>query len=288
VLFHALIAFVFLAGAPEAAAQTPQPTADVREAAITAGYADIAERVERAARPAVFLRPRAIGRTPSALGTSRLGGDPDLPASARWPRCKGRPQSFLAQVRVRDLPAGARELRRHGGLLLFFTHVEFEGGVTDYGLWAGDCSTVLHARPGARLVRRDAPRRVMRLRPAPVRLPARPDVPGVALDSDNLMPPLADIAPPDWEAWYEFRAALNGGPLSPHRLLGYADAPNGGDECSERAARPRRTWRHLATFGYDLVLGFEVADGGRVQLMISPADLRAGRFDRVCGTFDSA
>jgi hypothetical protein len=34
--------------------------------------------------------------------------------------------------------------------------------------------------------------------------------------------------------------------------------------------------------------GFEVADAGRVQLPISPADLRAGRFDRVCGVFDSA
>ncbi len=30
-----------------------------------------------------------------------------------------------------------------------------------------------------------------------------------------------------------------------------------------------------------------VADGGRLQLYISPADLRNGRFDRVYGIFDS-
>jgi len=33
---------------------------------------------------------------------------------------------------------------------------------------------------------------------------------------------------------------------------------------------------------------WEVADGGRLQLLISPADLARGRFDRVCGVFDSA
>ena len=42
------------------------------------------------------------------------------------------------------------------------------------------------------------------------------------------------------------------------------------------------------TFGYDEDRGFMVADVGTLQLLISPADLRAGRFDRVCGVFDSA
>jgi hypothetical protein len=48
------------------------------------------------------------------------------------------------------------------------------------------------------------------------------------------------------------------------------------------------TWRHLFSVGYDPGMGWEVADGGVLQTLISPADLRAGRFDRVCGTFDSA
>ncbi len=42
------------------------------------------------------------------------------------------------------------------------------------------------------------------------------------------------------------------------------------------------------TVGPDLGIGFEVADGGRLQVVIDPADLRRGRFDRVCGIFDSA
>jgi hypothetical protein len=31
-----------------------------------------------------------------------------------------------------------------------------------------------------------------------------------------------------------------------------------------------------------------VGDDGRLQVQISPADLAAGRFDRVCVVFDSA
>jgi uncharacterized protein YwqG len=154
---------------------------------------------------------------PAARGTSRIGGDPDLPAGARWPTCHGRPQSFLAQVRVRKLP---RELRRAGGLLLFFIAIEPDES------WAGDCSAVVHARAGTRLVRRSA--RGPRLRAAPLRFTVHQD--------------------------------------------------------AERASRP---WRHLFTLNADEDLGFEIADAGRIQLLIAPDDLRAGRFDRGCGVFDS-
>jgi hypothetical protein len=43
----------------------------------------------------------------------------------------------------------------------------------------------------------------------------------------------------------------------------------------------------LFTIGPDEEFGFEVADAGRLQLLISPADLRAGRFNHVCGVFDT-
>jgi hypothetical protein len=98
------------------------------------------------------------------------------------------------------------------------------------------------------------------------------------------MPPLQDVTPPSWEAWFEFRHRLQGLPVLEHRLLGYSSAPNGNNDCAERSTL---TWRHLLTFGPDDDRGFSVADAGRLQLLISPADLRAGRFDRVCGVFDS-
>jgi hypothetical protein len=266
----------------------PAPPSGVRDAAERAGFGAYADRIAAAARPTVFLGTGRAGQ-PSALGTSRMGGEPDLPRGSAWPRCKGRKQSFMAQVRVKDLPRSARELRRAGGLLLFFTDVELEPGEREHGLWAGDCTTVLHARAGARLeraLRQTGP--VLRLRPAALRFLARPDVPDLGLDSDALMPPLRDIVPPGgYEPWSDFRSGIHDTSLE-SKLLGYPVAPNGGDACWARAERSRGTWRHLFTIGPDDGTGFEVADAGRLQVLISPADLRAGRFDRVCGVFDSA
>src|SRR3954447_15621163 len=86
---------------------TAQPApADLAAAATAAGYdrAFIA-RLQSAERPTVVMKPGKVRAIPRAQGTSRIGGDPDLPAATRWPTCRGRPQSFLAQVRVRDLPS---------------------------------------------------------------------------------------------------------------------------------------------------------------------------------------
>ena len=125
------------------ATPTPAPiSTDVRREATKAGFGTIAQRLEQASLPTLIVEP-------GGKGASRLGGDPDLPRDGLWPQCKGRPQSFLGQIELSELGASADELRRHGGTLLFFTHVEFEPGEREYGLWAGECSTVVHVPAGA-------------------------------------------------------------------------------------------------------------------------------------------
>jgi hypothetical protein len=269
---------------------------EVRAAATAAGFGDIADRVARAARPTVTIHRELLRRMPRTLGTSRLGGLPDLPAGEPWPRCRGRAQTFVGQVRLRDLPAAARELRRHHGRLLIFTHVELEGWWdTSYGLWAGDCTTVVHANLGRRLVRTPPPRGranpTLRLRPARMRFRARTDLPDLKLDEDRLSPPLHAIRVGDDRvaAWWGLRDALNHLPRDgEHRLLGYVDSPNGENGCSQLAQRRTQPWRLLATISWDEGVHFEVADSGRLQIAIAPRDLRSGRFDRVCSSFDSA
>lgn len=283
-----LAAVVALLGLAPAAWADGYREADVRSALEAAGFAEVARKVAGASRAAVTIDLAQRRREPATLGTSRLGGRPDLPVGAAWPACNGKPQSFLGQIRLRELPGAARELRRLGGTLLFFTHVAFEPGECEYGLWAGDCTTVLHARAGAALRRTALPGETLRLRPSKPRFTARPDVPDLALVHDFLMAPLRSVVVKDWERWFDFRNTLLGKPRLEHLLLGYSNAPNGGDDCSERAERGRDTWRHLFTVGPDDDLGFNVADAGRLQILIAPADLRAGRFDRVCGVFDSA
>jgi hypothetical protein len=286
---RALSAFLLalLVAAPSARADGFR-SAEVRSALEAAGFAKVAGKVAGASLPAVTVDLAQRSREPIARGGSRFGGRPDLPAGTAWPRCQGRPQTFLAQIRLRELPGAARELRRHGGTLLFFTSIEFETDVQDYGLWAGACTTVVHARAGAKLRRTALPAGTLRMVPSRPRFTVRPDVPGFALDEEFLMAPLRDVTIRDWEGWYEVRDRLLGRPRLEHVLLGYSHAPNGGDDCSERAERASDTWRHLFTIGPDDHLGFSVADAGRLQVLIAPADLRAGRFDRVCGVFDSA
>jgi hypothetical protein len=268
----------------------------VRESAFAAGFGAIADQLAAATRPTIVVERERIPGMPRALGTTRFGGRPDLPADARWPRCRGRAQSFLGQVRLRDLPRSARPLRRHGGRLLFFTAVEYEVPEERINaMWAGDCSAVIHAQPGATLRRTPPPRGrpVMRLRPAIMRFKTRPDIPDEQLDDDLLAPPLQDLSVGErWEPYMNLRFGLRWGAdwrAREHRLLGYVDQPNGYDGgCYPRTNRPREPWRHLFTIGWDGSLRFRVADGGRLQLAISPEDLRRGRFDRACGFFDSA
>lgn len=275
------------------------PVSNATDAIRAAGFGELADRAGQAARPTVRIGRRPT-RLPKGLGTSRLGGPPDLPRGIRWPSCRGRPQTFLGQIRVRDLPPAAQALRRPGGRLWLFTHVEVDSTEPSYGVWAGDCTRIIHAAAGTRLRRTPRPRMTLRLQPAVLRYRIGTDIPDVSIDTGRLSPPLHDVAIPDdrQEAWWEMRSALQQGapqnrrdPLFEdlsHRLLGYVDPPNGGNHCWERTEDPADAWQHLMTFGYDPGIGFEVADGGRLQVAISAQDLQQGRFDRVCGIFDSA
>lgn len=278
-------ALALLVAAP--AAEAGFREREVREAATAGGFGVIAGRLADASRPTVVI-DRRRRPVPRRLGTSRLGGPPDLPAGTPWPQCGGRPQTFLGQFRLRDLPRAARPLRRHGGRLLFFTEVEFEDpSDTTYGLWGGRCTTVVHAKPGTRLERRARPALTLKVRNAAVRFKARPDVPDASWDHGNLAPPMLDVRVGDDRQlpFLELRLDLRG--TKPHRLLGYIDSPNGeGGRCWDRTRRRSGAWWHLFTMGPDL--RFEVADAGQLQVAIAPADLRRGSFDRVCGIFDSA
>ena len=73
----------------------------------------------RDAEPAIGLVPHDGG--PARTGTSKLGGDPDLPAGFEWPRYGEVPLSFVMQV---DLAAAKEPLPASplpsSGLLSFF------------------------------------------------------------------------------------------------------------------------------------------------------------------------
>ena len=92
-----------------------------------AGLQDCADVLKRYHSPAVRLVTRPLadgwsdpGKGP-ALGTTRFGGWPDLPADSRWPRWAGRPMAFLAQINLADAHQSNPQLRLpSAGLLSFF------------------------------------------------------------------------------------------------------------------------------------------------------------------------
>jgi len=76
-----------------------------------------------AEQAAVFIREGALGKIMGTdrPGSSRFGGDPDMPADLDWPEWDGKPLRFMMQVRLEELPAIAgRELLPERGLLYFF------------------------------------------------------------------------------------------------------------------------------------------------------------------------
>ena len=283
-LATALAALALVVPVPVASAQGFREP-EVRAALEANGLGALADTIAPAARPAVIVDRTLLAREPSELGTTRLGGRPDLPAGTKWPRCRGYAQSFLAQLRLQDLPAEAAELNGHGGTVLFFAHIDRVEGSWNQP-FSGECATVLHARPGTPLRRASIPRHALRLRPALPRFDVRADLPDRGGAGDRLMAPLQAVKVEDSFAWNGVRDQLEGDRFRPHRVLGYSADPNGGTPCSLRAERTKDTWRHLFTLGYDKRLGFAIEAFGRVQFLISPADLQAGRFDRACGVFD--
>jgi uncharacterized protein YwqG len=92
---------------------------------------DFADRILRSTLPgkekiALLHRPAILAAAPRVslkgpLGASRLGGEPDLPPDLPWPKWKGRPLAFVAQLDLEELPRIAgRELLPPRGRLYFF------------------------------------------------------------------------------------------------------------------------------------------------------------------------
>ena len=64
--------------------------------------------------------------TYNEIGSSRIGGDPDLPANEEWPlNSDGTPMTFLAQLRISEMvPHDASALLPANGILYFFVGVD--------------------------------------------------------------------------------------------------------------------------------------------------------------------
>lgn len=107
---------------------------------------------EKLAQRAVLMLPTRVKEAELAIGATRLGGHPDLPAGVDWPRVRKEPLTFVAQIDLAEVAPLLDGRLPETGLLSFFLANDPEGE-------AGYCEAakVLFTEPGAGLVRREVP-----------------------------------------------------------------------------------------------------------------------------------
>jgi uncharacterized protein YwqG len=263
---------------------------------------------------AVTSRPLAKGAR-VAVGSSRVGGSPDLPAGSPWPAVDGIPLTFAGQVRLSDLapfePAAVLPPR---GLLSFF----FDGMLTGYERGESpDRAMVIYTDDAAMtdLVRLkvppDVPERFDQYGDATPVFSERWDLPEaeeIDGDEDAMFPAIVPILrdADDKDRYGDLRREIRG-PYIGSKLLGHPDAVQGGEIILE-AVRKRDggkrfryedyQWTHrrrLEREMRDLVLLFQSASGtsctwggsGVLYFWIDRADLKARRFDRAFAMLQS-
>lgn len=86
-------------------AAPPATVEEYRERLRLVGLAEHIETLTALARPSIRLE--VDERAEAAVGGSRLGGVPDLPAETPWPEGDSGPLSFIAQINLADVPGVA-------------------------------------------------------------------------------------------------------------------------------------------------------------------------------------
>jgi len=85
-----------------------------------AGLSAYAEPFADLIRPSIRMYTEAAGEGELPVGTSRIGGIPDLPPDWSWPYRRDYPLSFIAQINLAELPPVAHESLPQQGILYFF------------------------------------------------------------------------------------------------------------------------------------------------------------------------
>ncbi len=131
--------------------------AEIEAAFTSAGLARRIPEIDQLARNSVRLLTQPINEISLQPGVSKIGGHPDLPAGTTWPTFKGRPQSFLAQIRLADISTrDTSGLLPRQGMLWFFYDANqetFGENPRDRSGW----SILFNANPLASLRRQRTP-----------------------------------------------------------------------------------------------------------------------------------
>jgi len=111
----------------------------MQAALANAALPQLAKSIDLLSQPSIRLYTTPVEDAALRIGASRIGGLPDLPASTNWPEWKGKPQSFIAQIRLDEVHQyDTNGLLPPQGMLWFFydaTQQTFGDSPADSGGW---------------------------------------------------------------------------------------------------------------------------------------------------------
>ena len=262
------------------------------------GLAAYVPAVEKLVRPAVQLTARKVTAAELAIGQSRIGGVPDLPAGFRWPTYHGKHLAFVAQIDLgevaRVMPDGP--LPKRGQLWFFYTWDQQHWGFDPKD--AG--SSVVHYEAGAQLARRALPGDIPdegRFAPCAVTFSAYADIP----DGSDARNPTAKSDEATQDRYGDVRTRVATAGTTSHKLLGYpepiqdemeiecasvtrgiymGDADGNEHPRFKEADAAKYDWRLLMQVDSDDAADMMWGDAGRLYFWIRDQDLRERRFDK--------
>jgi len=274
---------------------------ELREGLISSGLGRVASDIAALAQVCVRFHTKPIDERKIPLGSSKLGGKPDLPDGVEWPSWQGHALGFLGQLNLAEISGFACcNLLPKSGLLYFFYD-------PDQGTWGfdpedkGSWKVISSSGPVDQLARRNHPEEIpdyARFRPCAVKFFEALSMPG----AESL--PIAELELSErekekyWDFLEEFRNqhwAEEG-----HQILGRPDEIQGdmqlecqlvsnglycGDESGYRSPRREQldpgaaAWKLLLQMDSDENAAMMWGDLGSLYFWIHEKDLQTGNFD---------
>ncbi len=263
-----------------------------------AGLQRLAGSLDQLTRSSIRVSTNPSYEQAIALGQTKFGGMPDLPAASPWPDLNGAPMQFVAQIQLADAqPFDMAHLLPEQGLLAFFYDATQQTFGADPHDHAG-FRVLYFEQPVSALQRTDQP---ANLAPAGR---SRVCSAGFSQELTLTLQPNLEISSLQWSdddqrSYDTALQQLTGSQRHPiHRLLGFPDTIQDDMrlECqlaasgvADPSAAPERVaalssgandWLLLLQVDSDPAVGMQWANAGMLYFWIRREDLIARRFDQ--------